>query len=352
MNSFNKRYYISLILSLLTAFVIGAIIILIMGFNPIEGYIQLFKGAFKGNFNFGGTLQIFVPLMLSALAFAVAAKVGIFNIGVEGELYLGAIAAAWVGASLTGLPAIVHIPICLLVAGIAGAAWAFIPGYLKAYFDVNEVTVTILLNYVAIFFTNYLVNGSLSAQSGVAKTKDIMESAKLSLIMKPSRANAGLFIAIGILALCYWLIFHTSIGYRIRAVGINKKFSEYIGIREKRIMVLGMMISGVIGGVAGGIEVMGVYGYFLGNFSVGIGFDGMLIALIAKNDLKMIPFMSFFIAILKAGALGMERFTGIPKSLIDIIIAIFILLVAMEGLYERRKKKNIAVSNEKSTVSA
>lgn len=344
-----KKYYINLLLSLMTAFVIGAIIIITMGFNPIEGYIQLFKGAFKGNFNLGGTLQIFVPLMLTALAFAVSSKVGIFNIGVEGEVYLGAIAAAWIGASLVGLPKIVHIPLTLGFSAIVGALWAFIPGYLKSYFNVNEVTATILLNYVAIYITNYLVNGALSSQSLVAKTKDIENSAKLSTILKPSKANTGLFIAIGVLLFIYWLMFYTTVGYKLRSVGANRKFSEYIGIKEKQIMVIGMMISGAIGGLAGGIETTGVYGYFLGNFSVGIGFDGMLISLIARNNIKLVPFIAFFVASLKSGALGMERFTGISKSLIDIIISIFIILVSMEGLYSgvKLKKKSVKVENSK-----
>lgn len=344
-----KKYYINLLLSLLTAFVIGAIIIISMGFNPIEGYIHLFKGAFIGNFNLGGTLQIFVPLMLAALAFAVSSKVGIFNIGVEGELYLGAIAAAWIGASLVGLPKIIHIPLTLGFSAIVGALWAFIPGYLKSYFNVNEVTATILLNYVAIYITNYLVNGVLSSQSLVAKTKDIENSAKLSTILKPSKANTGLFIAIGVLLFIYWLMFHTTVGYKLRSVGSNRKFSEYIGIKEKQVMVIGMMISGAIGGLVGGIEVTGVYGYFLGNFSVGIGFDGMLISLIARNNIKLVPFIAFFVASLKSGALGMERFTGIPKSLIDIIISIFIILVAMEGLYSgiKIKKKSTKIENSK-----
>jgi simple sugar transport system permease protein len=287
--------------------------------------------------------------MLAALAFAVSSKVGIFNIGVEGELYLGAIAAAWIGASLVGLPKIIHMPLTLGFSAIVGALWAFIPGYLKSYFNVNEVTVTILLNYVAIYITNYLVNGVLSSQSLVAKTKDIENSAKLSTILKPSKANTGLFIAIGVLLFIYWLMFHTTVGYKLRSVGSNRKFSEYIGIKEKQVMVIGMMISGAIGGLVGGIEVTGVYGYFLGNFSVGIGFDGMLISLIARNNIKLVPFIAFFVASLKSGALGMERFTGIPKSLIDIIISIFIILVAMEGLYSgvKFKKKSAKIENSK-----
>ena len=126
------------------------------------------------------------------------------------------------------------------------------------------------------------------------KTKDIENSAKLSTILKPSKSNTGLFIAIGVLLFIYWLMFYTTVGYKLRSVGANRKFSEYIGIKEKQIMVIGMMISGAIGGLAGGIETTGVYGYFLGNFSVGIGFDGMLISLIARNNIKLVPFIAFF----------------------------------------------------------
>ncbi len=334
-----KKYYISLFVSLIITIIVGAAIIMAIGFNPIDGYVQLFKGAFVGSFNFGGTLELFVPLMLTALAFAVSSKVGIFNIGVEGEYYLGGLAAAWAGAYIVGVPKLAHIPLCLIIGGIIGALWAFIPGYLKSYFNVNEITTTILLNYVAIFITKYLVNTVLSSGSGVAKTKDILPSASLSLIMKPSRANTGLFIAIAVLIFTYWLINHTTVGYRLRSVGNNAKFSEYVGIKDKKNMVIGMMISGAIGGIAGGLQAMGVYGYFLGNFSANIAFDGLLISLIARNNIKIIPFIAFFITSVKAGGLGMERFTGIPKSIIDIIIAVFILLVSMEGIIGWAKAK-------------
>lgn len=334
-----KKYYISLFVSLIITIIIGAVIIMAIGFNPIEGYVQLFKGAFVGSFNLGGTLELFVPLMLTALAFAVSSKVGIFNIGVEGEYYLGGLAAAWAGAYIIGLPKLVHIPLALMFGAIAGGLWAFIPGYLKSYFNVNEITTTILLNYVAIFITKYIVNGVLSSGSGVAKTKDILPSALLSPIMKPSRANTGLFIAIGVLIFTYWLINYTTLGYKLRSVGLNAKFAEYIGIKDKRTMVLGMVISGAIGGIAGGLQAMGVYGYFLGNFSANIAFDGLLISLIAKNNIKIIPFIAFFITSIKAGGLGMERFTGIPKSIIDIIIAVFILLVSMEDIINWVKGK-------------
>lgn len=311
---------------------IGAVVIALLGYNPIEAYSQLFRGAFVGKLNFGGTLERFVPLMLTALAFATSAKVSVFNVGVEGELYLGAIAAAWVGFAFKGLSPFVHLPLCILAAMLAGGIWAFIPGALRAFWKVNEVCVTILMNYVAIYITSYLVAYPLSAKTGIPQTPLMAPSARLLRIMPPSRANIGLFIAIGALVIVWFILTRTTWGYRIRQVGQNPAFAEYAGIRAKSTVIWGMILSGSIGGLAGALEVMGIYGYFLDGFSQGIAFDGMLAALIAKNDLKMVPVLAFFLAVLKAGALGMERFTGVPKALVDSIIAIFILIAAMEGL--------------------
>lgn len=311
---------------------IGAGVIAILGYSPIEAYTQLFRGAFVGKLNFGGTLERFVPLMLTALAFAVSAKVSVFNVGVEGELYLGAIAAAWAGFAFKGLSPFVHVPLCIFAALLAGGAWAFIPGALRAYWKVNEICVTILMNYVAIYITSYLVAYPLSAKTGVPQTPLMEQSARLFRIMRPSRANIGLFIALGALVLVWFLLTRTTWGYRIRQVGQNPTFAEYAGIRAKATVIWGMILSGALGGLAGALEVMGIYGYFLDSFSPGIAFDGMLASLIAKNDLKMVPVLAFFLAVLKAGALGMERFTGVPKALVDSIIAVFILIAAMEGL--------------------
>jgi simple sugar transport system permease protein len=321
-----------------TAFTIGASLLLgaavikLLGYDPVEAYIQLFRGAFVGRLNFGGTLERFVPLMLTALAFAVSAKVAVFNVGVEGELYLGAICAAWAGFTIKGLPAIAHIPICVALGMAAGGLWAIIPAALKAYWKVNEVCVTILMNYVATYITSYLVAYPLSGKTGVPQTPALEASARLFRIMRPSRANAGIFIALGAFAVVWFILTRTAWGYRIRQVGQNPAFAEYAGIRSRATIIWGMIMSGALGGLAGSLEVMGIYGYFLDGFSPGIAFDGMLASLIAKNDLKMVPVLAFFLAVLKAGALGMERFTGVPKALVDSIIAVFILIAAMEGL--------------------
>ena len=334
-----KNKYINVFISVIVCMILSGIVIAIMGEDPIEAYVQLFRGAFVGNFNLGSTLEKFVPLLLTGLAFIVGAKVGVFNVGVEGELYLGAVTAAFVGYSVKGLPSVLHITLCFAAAMAVGAAWAFIPAYLKAYFNVNEVCVTILMNYVAIYITSYLVNYPLSGHTGVSQTPTIEKSASLMRILKPSRANIGLFIAIGVCILVYFMIKKTKLGFKIRSTGANPFFSDYVGIRSKKMMMTGMLISGAIGGLAGAIEVMGIYGVFLDNFSLNIAGDGMLAALIAKGSFAALPFLSLFIAALKSGSLGMERYTGVPKSLIDVLIAMFILLATMDTLFNFIKSK-------------
>lgn len=333
-----KYDYINALLSILVALVIGGIVVAFMGHNPMEAFVQLFNGAFIGKFNFGTTLEKFVPLLLAGLAFAVSSKISVFNVGVEGQLYLGAMATAWVGFTFSNLSKVVHVPLALLAGMLAGALFALIPAVLKVYFRVNEVLTTMLLNYVAQFLTSYLVNYPFSGGTGVAQSPPIYESATLSRILLPSRANTGLFIVLGVLAIVCWLFYRTTVGYKLRSVGLNPDFTDYIGVNSKKVILGGMMLSGAIGGLAGAIEVMGIHLSFLDNFSSGIGFDGMLAALIARNNFGMVAIISFFIASLKSGALAMERYTGVPKSLIDAIIAVFILFATMEGLFQLRRR--------------
>lgn len=337
-----KSSYLDLLITTIISLIAGGIIMILLGHNPFIVYAELFKGAFIGKFNIGNTLGRFVPILLTAIAFAISFKVSVFNAGVEGELYLGAIAAAWAGFAIPGLPKVLHILVCMIIATIVGALWAAVPGVLKAYYRVNEICTTLLLNYVAIFFASYLVNNQLSSHTGIPQTPEVLPSATLTMILKPSKANTGIFIALAVLLFVYWLIHYTTLGYKIRSVGSNPFFSDYIGIGTKKMMVIGMLISGGIGGLAGGIESLGIYNRFLDGFSQFIAFDGMLASLIARNNIKMITIIALFLASLKNGALGMERFTGVPKSIVDAIIAIFILLTSLEELINiRRKTKTI-----------
>ena len=196
-----RNKYVNLLLTSVVALFIGAVIMLVLGHNPIEAYIQLFRGAFVGKLNLGTTLQKFLPLLLTAMAFAVAARAGVFNVGVEGSMYLGAISAAWVGFTFSSLPGVVIIVFAILIASIVGALWSAIPGSLRAGLEVNEVCSTILLNYVAIHITSYLVNGPLSGKTGVPQTPPIAEGAKFNAVFAAKPGSYRTFIGIVVVIL-------------------------------------------------------------------------------------------------------------------------------------------------------
>lgn len=345
--------YITLLLTLLLSMVVGAVFMLVLGFKPVDAYVQLFKGAFVGKVNLGTTLQKFVPVLLTGVGFAVASKVGCFNAGIEGELYLGAITAAWAGHYLPKMPAFLHILVCLVLAMIVGALWAAIPAILKVKWDVNEICVCILSTYVAKFFTSWLCNGPLSAKTGMPQTPAVHENIMLTQIMKPSQANTGLFIAFLVVAAVIWLLYRSTLGYKFVTVGLNSAHADYMGINSKKVVIQGMMLSGALGGIAGTIEVLGVYGYFLDNFSLNIANDGMLSSMIVWNDIRLVPLMAFFVASLKAGALSMERFAGVPRSIVDTITAIFIIFATMETLFNfLYKKKKTKEEKAAMTINA
>lgn len=339
--------YVTLLLTLILSMVVGAIFMWLVGYHPLDAYVQLFKGAFIGKVNLGTTLQKFVPILLTGLGFAVAAKVDCFNAGIEGELYLGAMAAAWAGHYVTFLSGILHILFCFLVAMVVGALWAAIPAILKVKWNVNEICVCILSTYVAKYFCSWLCNGPLTAGSGIPQTPNITDDAVLPKILAPSQANFGLFIAIAIIFFIGWMIYKSAVGMKFQMVGLNKKNAEYLGINVKKVVIQGMMVSGALGGIAGAIEVMGAYGYFLDNFSLNIANDGMLASLIVWNDILLVPVMSLFVAALKAGALSMERFAGVPRSIVDTITAVFIIFATMETLFQVSKGRFAGWKKEK-----
>ena len=322
---------------MLIARLVGAIFILIIGENPIDAYAALFRGAFKGKLKLGTTLAAFTPILLTSTAFIVAAKAGAFNVGVEGEVFLGGIVAAYVGINFTFLPKPLLLIACFVFAALVGAVWAYIPAALKAYYGVSEICTTILMNSIAFYLTNYLVSGPMSA--GVANAQSLPVSVTLPKIMLPSSLNTGIFIAFIILIFFIWLIYKSTLGFKIREVGMNPENAEYVGVNPKMIFIKAMMLSGLIGGIAGAIEVLGVHGYFLNNFANGLGSNGMLAALIVKNNMLFAPFMSLFIAVLRTGAMGMQQATSVPKSLVDTITAVFIIFACMDFVLKFRSRK-------------
>ena len=328
-----------ILLTMFLALAIGALFIIGIGENPIDAYGALLKGAFSGKLRLGTTLAGFTPLLLTSIAFAVAAKAGAFNVGVEGEVFLGGITAAYIGVNWTFLPKPFLYLACFLGAMAVAAVWAYIPAALKAYYGVNEVCTTILMNTVALYITSYLVSGPMSA--GTANAQSLPVTVTLHQFMKPSSANVGILIAIAVVLIVIYMLNKTSWGYKIRTVGLNPSHAAYVGISSRRVFISAMMLSGMLGGIAGCIEVLGVHGYFLNNFATGLGSNGMLASLIVKNNMIFTPFMAFFLAVLKAGAMGMQQTTGVPKALVDTITAVFIIIATMETAFQFKQKRKL-----------
>ena len=328
-----------ILLTMFLALAIGALFIIGIGENPIDAYGALLKGAFSGKLRLGTTLAGFTPLLLTSIAFAVAAKAGAFNVGVEGEVFLGGITAAYIGVNWTFLPKPFLYLACFLGAMAVAAAWAYIPAALKAYYGVNEVCTTILMNTAALYITSYLVSGPMSA--GTANAQSLPVTVTLHQFMKPSSANVGILIAIAVVLIVIYMLNKTSWGYKIRTVGLNPSHADYVGISSRRVFISAMMLSGMLGGIAGCIEVLGVHGYFLNNFATGLGSNGMLASLIVKNNMIFTPFMAFFLAVLKAGAMGMQQTTGVPKALVDTITAVFIIIATMETAFQFKQKRKL-----------
>lgn len=336
----NMEYLSSLLFAIFLALLIGAIIMLLNGKNPLQGYSALLVGALGSKRAIATTLAKTVPLIVTGLATAISFKSGIFNIGGEGQLYMGAFAAAYVGFTFTNLPTVVGIALAILAAFVVGAMYAFIPGYLKIKHNIDEVITTIMFNSVAIMFTSYLVNYPFAADQGkMGGTNMIADAFKFPRLVSLSKLNTSIFYTAIIAILVYYLMKKTSYGYNLRMVGENSIFAKYSGVNNKKYMMSAMLMSGGLCGIAGAFEVYGSHYRFLQNISKGLAFDGMLIALIVKNNPIGIVFMSVFFAILKTGSNTMELMTGVPAELVLVIQSVIILFIAGEDGFKKIMKR-------------
>ena len=325
------EYIFSLAISIILALIIGALIILANGKSPITAYAALFNGSLGSPYKIATTFAKTIPLILTGLATAVAFSSGIFNISGEGQLYLGAFAAAYVGFTFTNLPGIVGIPLALIFAALAGGFYATIPALLKVKYGIDEVITTIMFNSIAILFTGYLANYPFASSVGkMGATEMIAPAYKLARLVARSKLHTGIFFTAVIALFIYYLMEKTSAGYDFKIIGLNQIFAKYGGINAERNMVIAMIISGALCGIAGAFEVLGNHYRFLQAISPGYAFDGMLVSLIVKNKVVGVILMSIFFGILKTGSIAMEYETAIPSELVLVIQSIIILFIAGE----------------------
>ncbi|KAB2335481.1 MULTISPECIES: ABC transporter permease [Bacillaceae] len=319
------------IIAVLLGILVGTIIMLITGYDPVAAFGALWNGAFGDSYFTGETIRQITPYILAGLAVAFAFRTGLFNIGVEGQLIVGWLAAVWVGVAFE-LPKVIHLPLAVLAGAAAGALWAFIPGLLKARFRVHEVIVTIMMNYVALHVTNYIIRSVLAESSD--RTELVHQSASLrspffESLTDYSRLHWGIFIALICVFIMWFILEKTSRGYELKAVGFNQHASEYAGMNVKSNIIMSMVISGAFAGLAGAMEGLGTFGYAAtkGGFT-GVGFDGIAVALLGANGPIGIILAAILFGSLKVGALNMPLEAGVPNELVDIIIALIVFFVA------------------------
>ena len=322
------------LLAIVTALVIGALIIIATGASVTKAYSGLFFGALGTPVALANTLVAATPYMFAGLAVALGFKCGLFNIGVEGQLGIGAMCAAIAGYAITGLPLVIHLPLAILAGALGGALWGAIPGFLRAKTGAHEVITTIMLNYISIRLTDFLIKGPFRDRASSApRTPFIAPSAELPYLFGADyRLHAGFILALIMVGVIWWLLNKTTTGFEIRTVGANPDAAKYAGMSITRNFVLAMALSGGLAGLAGASEVLGLEHNLKAAFSAGYGFDSIAIALLAKsNPIGIIPAAIFWGA-LRNGAGLMQLQSGISISLINIIQALVIVFVAADQI--------------------
>ncbi|QYJ16382.1 putative riboflavin import permease protein RfuC [Rubrobacter xylanophilus DSM 9941] len=314
------------------ALVVGAVIVLATGNNPLAAYRALIVGAVGSPAAIGRTLLNATPLIFTGLAVAVAFRAGLFNIGGEGQLYIGAITAAILGVSL-GFLGPLAIPVVLFACFLTGFLWGAIPGLLKARFGAHEVITTIMLNFVAINLATYLALKPFRTE-GLVPGTDFIEPAARIPALGLGRANYGLLIALLAAVAVYLLLWRTTLGFRLRAVGLSPGAANYAGMSIGTSTVLALAIGGAMAGLGGGVEVMGVYGKMSIPFVSNLGFNGIGVALLGRNHPAGVVLGALLFGGLASGAQELQFETDVPLDLADVLLAIILLLVTATRLVE------------------
>jgi general nucleoside transport system permease protein len=328
---------LSPVLAIVLALLVGAILILVAGANPFKAYAVLFSESLTNYYGFSNMWTKLSPLLLAGLGVLVALRANQFNIGGEGQIYMGGLGSALVGLYVQGLPALIHIPLALIAGFLFGALWGLIPGYLKAYRGVNEVITTLLLNYIAINLVSYLVQNPLIEPGAPSPFSPLIAaSAQLPALLPKTQAHAGVLLGLAAAAILWIMFARSPLGYQIEAVGQNPIAARYGGISVERTILLVMGISGGLAGLAGSGEVMGLKYRLFENFSPGYGFDAIAIAFLSRGNIGGVVLTSIFFAVLRSGANVMQRSAGVPVTVVYAIQGLTVLFIAVSLVIERR----------------
>ena len=337
------------VLATFAALAVGAVMLLILGANPIRAYGALLEGAFGSGNALAETAVKAVPLLLVGLGICIAFRANVINIGGEGQMIIGALFATMVGLSLPGRPGWLVITLAIVAGFVGGAIWGAIPGALKAYFSVNEILSTVMMNAIAVQFMNYLLRGPLIDPAQAELASKIPQTAALEAAFRlprlvPTRLHLGALIAVILAFAVYVLLWRTTLGYRIRAVGQNPDAARYGGIRVRHHIVIALLLSGAFAGLAGAFQVYGLNYRMITDgsatgFTASAGFNGIVAALFGQlHPLGTIP-ASFFFGSLLVGANQLQRTMQVPSSFILALNGLVVIFVVSSELWRRRRQR-------------
>jgi simple sugar transport system permease protein len=336
------------VFAVLAAMVIGAGILLALGANPIRAYLALLEGAFGSGNAIAETAVKAVPLLLVGLGICIAFRANVTNIGGEGQMIVGALMATLVGLSLPELPGLLMVPLAMLMGFVGGALWGGIPGALKAYFNVNEILSTVMMNAIAVQLMNYLLRGPLIDPAQAELASQIPQTARLPEAfhlprLVPTRLHLGALLAVVLAVLVYILLWRTTLGYRIRAVGYNPHASRYGGIHVEQHVIVALLLSGAFAGLAGAVQVYGLNYRMITDgsatgFTGSAGFNGIVAALFGQlHPLGTIP-ASFFFGALLVGANRLQRAMQVPSAFIIALNGLVVVFVVSSDIWRRRRQ--------------
>lgn len=316
------------IIAVLVALLVGMLVIALMKVDPFFAIQNLFVGALGNKNSIAESLVKMTPLLFTGMSYALANRCGLTNIGMEGQLYIGALCATLAGIYITGLPSFLHLPLSMLCGFAGGAIFGWIVGILKVKSGASEIITTVMLNTVAINLITYMVNGPIAEPPGqMSQSLPILESAELPNIIPGTRAHLGILIALAFIVLFYIFLWKSKKGYEVRISGQNQRAAVYSGVNTERNIVIIMLLAGGLSGLAGANEILGIQGRLTPKISPGYGFDGIAVALIGANTPFGIVMGAILFGILRAGGNMMQMTTGVPSMIISVIQAVVILMV-------------------------
>lgn len=344
-------------LAVMAALAIGAILLLLLHVNPLTAYAALIGGALGDASGLTQSVVKATPLLLVGLGIVIAFRANVINIGAEGQIMLGALATTWFALTFRAWPGGLLIPATLGVSFLAGAAWGFVPGALKARLRVNEILSTVMMNAIAQQVMNYLLRGPLidpaevAAGTYIAQSERLPAQAWLPRLVPQTQLHAGAILAVILAGVVYVFLWRTTIGYRVRAVGQNPEAARYAGIRVPFYQALALTLAGGFAGLAGGVEILGVHHRLLEGISGGYGFTGIVAALFGKlHPLGLIP-AAFIFGSLLVGADKMQRAVQVPSALVGTLLGVVVLFVVGSDWWVRRRAARRSTPEADSEVT-